>query len=382
MFRFLRKLKNKFKKRALKDARFLYKPHLAKKHAKNHLDLVKTTDDLLNAIIQTRIEVINKHLYEIYYLLRTPLTKERDIKNLDNTFLYLGQDIPKTYIYSHEEVYHKGKTFKETVVDTGVLASFFGQFGDFNVPTRVIDGIIEARKNDQVHDTTIDSIPESRYKGAKEVFELLKENTDINEYALYGIIGAMYVECGWNFEDTIYNKDEQGGNGVAGTNGFAGCGECWFGLTFWKQKEKVIFEIDAPSHIPRNETAYNNGTTSTILASLDKSWQCKIINAYLKKCAKKQYDILSKEIKDISSLSDEEMEEQLAASYLWKAGQGKDATLEDACEISETYMRTHEKQGHKNVKHGFYTQIFVAIAFALYLDEDKVYKAKEIDELL
>ena len=81
----------------------------------------------------------------------------------------------KKYIYSHEDVRHTGKTFKQTVVDTGVLASFFGQFGDFNLPQSILDGIINARENKQIPNNVLDSIPKSRFEKAKEIFELLKK---------------------------------------------------------------------------------------------------------------------------------------------------------------------------------------------------------------
>lgn len=382
---FFNKIKNKFKQRALKDARSLYKPHVFKRRQINYANSVKTMDDLLDAIIQTRTEVMYRSLYDIYLALKTPLTKPKTQRILDGLFKYGAQDKDKKYIYSHNEVRHTGKTFKETVVDTGVLSSFFGQFGEFNLPLRILDGIINARDTKQIPDNVLDSIPESRFEKAKEIFELLKSNTQINLYALYGIMGAMYVECGWNFDDKIVNKDELNGKEgdagfVAGTGGESGCGECWFGLTFWPTKLAIINDIKPPGVSNDQSTYGKNG--SKMLADLDKSWQCKIINSYLKNIAKKQYEVLSKTISDISSLDDDEMEEQLAASYLWKAGQGMDPTLENAEEIAERYIKTHTAQGHTNIKNGFYTQIFISIAFALYLEEDKVYKSKEIDELL
>jgi hypothetical protein len=379
----IKRLFNKFKKRALKDARSLYTPKSKKVNDELYIN---TMDDLLNAIFKTRHEVLKRNLYDIYYL----MTVNNNLTKPENLAIKFWNELPerkKIYKYIDESSGSKkpkytGKTFKATVEDTGVLASFFGQFGDFNVPQSIIEGIIDARKKDLIHDVTIDTIPKSLYEGAKEVFELMKKNTCINEYALYGVIGALFVECAWNFDGIIYNKDEYAGNGIEGTKGFAGCGECWFGITYWKTKIKIINAINAPSNIPRTPEGYEAGGPNNILASLNKDWQCKITDAFLKDCAPKQYKVLSEKIKDIGNLDDDKMEEQLSASYLFKAGPAMDPTLENACEISERYMRTHTKQGHRNVKHGFYTQIFVAIAFALYLDENKVYKAKEIDELL
>jgi hypothetical protein len=382
---FFNKIKNKFKQRALKDARSLYKPHVFKRRQINYANSVKTMDDLLNAIIQTRTEVIHRSLYDIYLVLKTPLTKPKTQQRLDWMFKYNAQDKDKNYIYSHEEIRHTGKTFKETVVDTGVLASFFGQFGEFNLPQSILDRIIDVREKNQIPDNVLDSIPKSRFEQAKEIFELLKTNTQLNEYALYAIMGALFVECAWDFDGRVVNNDELNGKEgdagfVAGTGGESGCGECWFGLTFWPTKLAIINDIKPPGVSNDQSTYGKNGTK--MLADLDKSWQCKIMNSYFKNIAKKQYEVLSKTFSDISSLADDEMEEQLAASYLWKAGQGMDPTLENAEEIAERYIKTHTAQGHTNIKNGFYTQIFISIAFALYLEEDKVYKSKEIDELL
>ena len=90
---------NKFKKRALKDARSLYTPK-RKKVVNNELD-INTIDDLLNAIFTTRHEVLKRNLYDIYYL----MSVNNNLTKPENLAINYWNDLPEqTKIYKYKSI--------------------------------------------------------------------------------------------------------------------------------------------------------------------------------------------------------------------------------------------------------------------------------------
>lgn len=206
------------------------------------------------------------------------------------------------------------------------------------------------------------NIPEDkkRFVLAKEVFDELVENLEFPAQSSYSLMGAMWCECGWAFDRLgIVNQLEKGGGGVTGTIGWPGAGECWFGLTFWRQKLQLIKAINAP--VPRIESEYaKEGVTH--LCQLDWAWQVKILHGYIKHLHGKKWGKI---------MCDPESDpgEVIVASYAFKAGFVKNPTLAEADYAARKYMATHAAQSKNNTSHNtFAMQIFAAIKFSLFCE--------------
>lgn len=293
---------------------------------------------------------------------------------------YINQMFPDRYkdeknipVYTDEKDYNK---YVRLSISEAWARYATPEFGDFVVPQKIIQYVIEARKENYVKDSNIPQ-DKKRFEDAKNVANLFLKETKINSFAIYSIMGALFVECGWSFDGKVYNSLEYAGGGAAGTDGKKGCGECWFGLTFWYQKEKIINKLNPPG-INYNSSA---SPPAGMLTSLDRSWQCKIMEAYMESLPKYHVENLFMENKP--NYSDEERESILYSTYLWKAGCGYKPTFEDMKECTAKYKATHKKQSKsENFKpnDGFALQIYIAILFSLYIKEDKIYTPAEIDK--
>lgn len=298
----------------------------------------------------------------------------------------------------------KTKKFKTNNLEdllwlSGIVKEIFNEveFGKFKLTETIVEYTAKARRDDRVPDKGLPPLEKSWFDKAKKVFKILLDETKIEENLCYSMIGAFWCEMAWAFDQPIYNKEECAGKGQPNTIGPENCGECWFGLTFWSAKEAVIKGINAPVPLDKwkyggehDEFTYKGGKDGTatiptpdktkMLCGLSEEWQVKIVNYYVEKtCGKHGKNLIGK------GTGDEE--EKLYSSFLFKAG-GKDPTLEEVDKRVNDYIRRHEKDygGEKNpkyrAKNGFAMQIYVAILFALYLENDEIPKTEEVDKMI
>ena len=256
-----------------------------------------------------------------------------------------------------------------------------GNIGDFIVPPEILAYVRKSRQDEEFGEKNIPG-DAKRFEEAKEVAEELVGKYKMPSQSVIGIMGALWVECAWAFRETIVNVQEKNNGGVKGTGGWAGAGECWFGLTFWEQKKIVINAIDAPSSVPRNRDDYNTHS-ATHLANLDWHWQCKILYVYFDKVNKKWGKIICDNNGDPG--------EQICASYIFKAGHGTEPTLREADRTARIYMKSHKEVNKvANPINGFACQVYVSMKFALYIKnckegkkgQDAVPSNKEVDKML
>ena len=234
--------------------------------------------------------------------------------------------------------------------------------GEFTIPADIADYVKTAYENGEFGSKNIPEDKE-RYEEALEVVTGLVEKYDVPSQSAIAVIGALWVECGWAFKQAIVNTQERDGGGLEGTGGWKNAGECWFGLTFWEQKKKVIAATKAPV---AGEATYNNND-AVHLANLDWDWQLKILYTYFEKINTKWGDILLDPNGDPG--------EQICASYIFKAGFGKEPTLAEAIRTTKIYMESHKRVNKiANPINGFACQVFISAKFALWIknkDEGK-----------
>ena len=253
--------------------------------------------------------------------------------------------------------------------------------GDFIVPPEILAYVRKSRQDDEFGEKNIPS-DAKRFEEAKEVAEELVGKYKMPSQSVIGIMGALWVECAWTFRESIVNVQEKNNGGVKGTGGWAGAGECWFGLTFWEQKKLVINAINAPSSVPRNRDDYNRDNVKH-LANLDWDWQCKILYVY--------FDKVNKQWGKIICDNNGDPGEQICASYIFKAGHGKEPTLREADRTARIYMKSHKEVNKvANPINGFACQVYVSMKLALYIKncqegkkgQDAVPSNKEVDKML
>jgi hypothetical protein len=313
----------------------------------------------------------------------------------------------------------KSKTynFEEALVKNGIIKWIFGEFefGDFVVPESIVDYTAQARRDNRVPDKSLPTVKTLLDKG-KKYYEMVEKETEINKKALFGILGAFWSEIAWAFENknAQINKQEMHGdkseeeqkelnngtvnaNVVTGTTGASGCGEGWFGLTFWSQKQIIIRELKKLKSsgklndpvidelIESEDATTGYGSNGKMLAHCsDETW-CKICEIYMKKCAVTSGKAL------LSDSEDPDMEELLCASFLWKAADGaateKGLNMDAVEDVVQMYIRSHEKQNRANnpnykAKNGFAHMIYAGIMLALYMDTNEVPTIEEVDKLI
>lgn len=296
----------------------------------------------------------------------------------------------------------KANKLEDILVKAGIIKWIFSdmEFGDFIVPEIICEYVAEARRDDRIPDKSLPTNQALLNKG-KKYYNMLSDKTCLNKMSLYSMMGALWSEMAWAFENknAQINTQERdagksdakikNGHSVAGTQGNSGCGEGWFGLTFWNQKTTIISELKAlKSDGKLNDPVINSlintesgyGTNGIMLVNCsDETW-CKIIEIYLRKCQSTYGNILTAE--------DADLEELLYASFLWKAGNFGDGVNLDAVDkTAKRYIETHEKQNKGNnpkykAKNAFAQQIYAGIILALYMENNEVPKLEEIDDML
>ena len=268
---------------------------------------------------------------------------------------------------------------------SGIVKEIFsGQFGDFEVPSVILDYVAKARADDRVKDS---SLPPNKeyFEKAKKVYETILEKTKITPYVGYSLLGGLWCEMAWAFDKAIVNEDEAAGRGLPGTETYANCGECWFGLTFWNSKKTVISALKAYNptkyaRIPSDQESYKNQKENMLASFYDYETQCKILEIFLNKLA-------GKHGKNMTG-GTEDQEVMLYSSFLFKAGPAREPTLEKVKFTAEAYIKQHEKDygGEKNPKYrakdGFATQIFVACMLAMFIDSGEVPKPEDVDKII
>lgn len=376
--------RNKFIKRL---SRFIKSPSELKP-----ININKNTqfDKILEAFCITRHQT--KLISTTDYLSRPDLLGAKPKKDKQFEYSFKRGSTTTAVAYNLEDILIKG----------GIIDWIFGdmEFGGFVVPEVICEYVAQARRDDRIPDKSLPASQALLDKG-KKYYEMLNDKTGLNKMSLFSMMGALWSEMAWAFENKnaqINTQERDGGkedakikngNVVAGTQGNSGCGEGWFGLTFWDQKTKIISELKAlKSSGKLNDPAIDNlknseseyGTNGTMLVNCsDETW-CKIIEIYLRKCQPRYGDILTAE--------DPDLEELLYASFLWKAGNfGDGVDLDSVDKTAKRYMETHEKQNKGNnpgykAKNAFAQQIYAGIMLALYMESNEVTELEEIDNML
>lgn len=334
-------------------------------------------DDLDKYAAEYRLAVLNLAKYFIEaelddFIGDEDLDSEQENDFLNNT---VDADFPggiKYINYAYSKKYKPednpqpgrstdGELSKERYTTMSLFQSIekYGWFdaGEFILPPEFAEYVRESWEKGEFTEKNIPSDPK-RFMLAKEVFDELVEKLEFPAQSAYALMGAMWCECGWAFDKIgIVNQLEKNNKGVPGTGGWPGAGECWFGLTFWKQKIKLINAINAP--VPRTESAYSLESV-THLCQLDWAWQVKILHGYIKHLHKAKWG-------KIMCDPDGDPGEQIVASYAFKAGFVNKPTLAQADKAAKKYMKTHAKQSKKGESHNtFAMHIFAAAKFSLF----------------
>ena len=350
-----------------------------------------------NVIYEKILRLIEDTGIDIRRSLTTDLMFDNDVfednYNIYNktNFIYLapGFKTKKFQTNNLEDLLWKSGIVKEI---------FSGQFGDFEVPDVIVNYTAQARRDGRIPDKSLPLSKDLLDKG-KKYYKMLSDETGLNKQSLYSMMGALWSEMAWAFENKTAQintqerdagKDDakiENGHSVKGTKGNSGCGEGWFGLTFWNQKTVIISELKklkaagkisdpAIDNITNTEAGYGANGTMLVNCS-DETW-CKIIEIYLRKCQPKLGKILTN--------NDADLEELLYASFLWKAGNfGEGVNLSSVDKTAKKYIETHEKQNKGNnpgykAKNAFAQQIYTGIMLALYMYTGEVPELENIDK--
>lgn len=279
----------------------------------------------------------------------------------------------------------KANNLEDILVKGGIIKWIFGdlEFGNFMVPEVICEYVAESRRDDRIPDKGLPT-NKALLDKAKSAYETILDNTEMDENIAFSLLGGLWCEMGWAFNgEPIFNKAEQKGDGHEKTIGYSNCGECWFGLTFWETKSKIINRLNAKypgefANVATEESKYAPG--KMLCDYTDDDHQCKILDIFLK-------EFCGKHGKNMTGQGDDDLETQLYSSFLFKAAPAKDPNLEEVKDTVDDYIRQHEKDYKKNnpayrAKNGFTTQIYAAIMLALYMENNEVPELEEIDNLL
>lgn len=255
------------------------------------------------------------------------------------------------------------------------------QYGDFYIPDEAKQFIKECFDNKAIIPEHLPDNEELLENG-RAILDAFLE-AEYPYYSACALVGATFIECGWNVH--VYNDMEKRGAGVNNNNfktaGWENCGEGLFGLTFWDQKEKMIQKLGTTSPpVPKTKEAYHedydkNNNKVNHLCDLDETYWCQMAKIYLDEGATKKHN--EKLLRDTLS-GDTEYLESLAASYLWKAGAGREPEWDEALDMSNIYMDTHKRQGAENPVNSFAQQICVSIFMDQYLHGEETLTLEEL----
>lgn len=237
-------------------------------------------------------------------------------------------------------------------------------YGDFYLPEEAKQFIKECFENDALAPERLPD-NEDLLESGKAILDAFMA-AEYPYYAACALTGATFIECGWNVN--VYNALEKNGGGVPGTAGWENCGEGLFGLTFWKQKEKIIKALGSTSPPVSSELSIYRlercPQPYVHLCDLNEEYWCQMAKIYLGEIASKDNEILLRE----ELTSDTEYLESLAAAYLWKAACGLEPEWEKAIETSEKYQATHTRQNNgKPAMNAFAQQLCVSVFLDKYI---------------
>lgn len=266
---------------------------------------------------------------------------------------YQEEDEPKESRSKDSDMY--GKKYVEMSLYEVLEKYAKANIGEFIVPQEFKTYVKTSWENEEISSECMPTDPQL-FEGAKAVVEELINKYEMPTQSAIALIGAMWTECGWQFEKSVANQQELNNGGLPGTGGYANCGECWCQITFWEAKLSFIKLINAP--VPRDKSTYNL-STSTHLSDLDWDWQVKMVYEWIKK-QKLWGEILLDPNGDPG--------EQIVASYIQKAGFGKEPTLAEADRTAKIYMKSHKEVNKvPHPTNGFSKQVFVAMKFSGYI---------------
>lgn len=327
-------------------------------------------DDLDKIFCDYRLIQRNLAKYYLEELFDEDLDNEEEVKHLLNIFgndFYGGIDWIN-YAFSDrykEEHNPQNARLKDAEMQDKkyVNMSLFevleiwglGNLGEFIVPDEFKSYVLDAWSKGEI-DYGCMPEDEELFDAAREVVEELVNTYEMPAQSAVALIGAMWTECGWQFNKSVANQQELDGGGLDGTKGYSNCGECWCQITFWSAKLPFIKLINAP--VPLEQSEYDKAT-STHLSDLNWDWQVKMVYEWIKK-----QQLWGKILLD----PDGDPGEQIVASYIQKAGFGKKPTLAEADRTAKIYMKSHaDVNGVKKPINGFAKQVFTSIKFSGYI---------------
>ena len=261
-------------------------------------------------------------------------------------------------------------------------------FGDFTLPAYVTSWVAERRRKGVEGYFSNGHIIQSAtaFAKAKEIANIIANNTPFGSFAITGLMGAFTTECSWTFDNKVINKEElaaqTGNNWAAG----AGCGEGWFGLTGWNQKEIIIKALNPPG-VPTTSQEYYNALLndqSKTLSALGKDWWSKILYYFIKNLTGKHGALLGDpQYKNAPPQDEATRVKMLCSSYHFKAGFAIDNEWQATIDRSEAIRRSHNKMYNRSTSlNGFAHQVYHCIRFALYMKNGTVPTIEETDKLI
>lgn len=286
------------------------------------------------------------------------------------------------------------------------IAAFSRPTGPFIIPPDLIDYIHNQIPDKETYDRYNDAFTrrEDILEKGKEFYEILLDLGYPNQ-AAYMLAGAAYIECGW--VPQVFNIEEQRGQSTnRGTDGWTGCGEGLFGLTFWSSKKKMIerfglqnksltmyawkkgtktvdFNNLVTGRISNVESQYKpqaEGGTGCLF-QLDNEWWVKFLDSHIqnmgkgngddKKCADYiMYDGEPQGSRD----PDDDDHKLLYACYLFKSAPGIKKAFEPMRQWAELKKKRLEVMyraisGPNYVaKNGFVSQLLITWLLAQYVN--------------
>ena len=245
--------------------------------------------------------------------------------------------------------------------------------GDFTIPADIVDYMKKARAEGYIPNMRV-NYPTNQFANAKNVYNTLVSQGYCSPYAACAILGSFAIESGWGFKPGIVNTKERDGGGSKNTGGNSGCGEGWFGITYWSTKIKIINGLNVPSNVSRDAATYG---PPNMLTDLPMEWQYKVFGYFLKNLSGKHGSNLSKQ----SYNSEDEKRACLFSSYLYKAAPSYSATWSGVTTAVERYKNTHRKYSN-TITDGFAAAMYMSLILANYLKTGGYWKGADVDKLI
>ena len=237
--------------------------------------------------------------------------------------------------------------------------------GDYIIPEEALEYVKKQRADGMIPDANIiKDIP--RYEKCMEALEAMIDlKEELGGHPIMCLAGAFAVESSWVFENVI-NPQEFNEEGAKGTGGASGCGESWFGLTFWGTKLQIINGLNLTQYgISNNENEYGKGGAKSMICGLPLEKQAEVAVYFISDVAYNRGGKLLLEFNE-GDQTDNDALQCIGAGFVFKAGNWKNSgdLWEDALDAVKHYDNPNYD--------GLALQMYMSMMFSYWYKYDKV----------